>query len=68
MHFPRKITARSCKFSQRDNFSKRFDTVTHLKQIRIFESNWGTLEVKKHQKLSISLNETPQKVNTCTEK
>ena len=38
---------------------KRLDTTTHLGQIRIFDQFWGTLEVKKDQKMAISLKVPP---------
>ena len=46
----------------------RFYTVTHLGQVISFDPFWGTLGVKKGQKLGISLRVTPQKLRICTEK
>ena len=48
----------------------RFYTATHLGQITSFDPFWGTLVVKKGQKLTISLKVTPtsQKLWICTKK
>ena len=56
---PLKLSPRSWKFARDIIFDHRFYTVTHLGQIISFDPLWGTLGVKKGQKLFISLKVSP---------